>query len=60
MIPGSVGAAGVPWPAGVGLPPAEVGLPSGVSPGVASEVALGLATGGFFRDVGGIVSLPMF
>ena len=53
MIPGSVGAAGVPWPA-------EVGLPSGVLPGVALGVALGLATRGFFRDFGGIVSLPMF
>ena len=60
MIPGSVGAAGVPWPAGMGLPLAKVGLPSGVSPGMASGLALGLATGGFFLDVGGIVGLPMF
>jgi hypothetical protein len=38
MIPGSVGAAVVPWPA-------KVGRPSGVSPRAASGLALGLATG---------------
>ena len=39
VIPGFVVAAGVPWPA-------EVGLPGGVSPGVASLVALDLAAVG--------------
>ena len=46
VIPGSVGAAGK-------------SRPSGVSPAVVSGLAVGLATGVFFRDVGGIVSLPM-
>ena len=50
MIPGSVAAAGVPWPD-------EVGLPGGLLPGAALWVTLGLAAGVFF---GGIVSLSTF